>query len=363
MISANLRFEGFDATSWTNLVSLFMPGLPDRLRRAPDPSDAPAADLGGRASGSVLVVVDEAGQVLAATHSQRGRIRELGGTTLELGSDAPLVALAARCGAHRVLALREGVMEELAERLALRFRADDTYVAQILETFRAARELEAAGQLRLWPNPLQNVPLPSAQTLGRAVDVLLPDGRAAVMALWDGDLWTALVLRRRHGEIDLVAGPELLTRWTGPLGGDWRRDYRVMVDAVARMVAPVHVGLFAETPTVRGLLREADAGAWAREVAVRNVVMTPMPRAFMAALGADAVRGVGKASARALGGLDVPKLFGSFVPIVREVRARVSHARSVTEILGFDPLAVLGAALRRDGGDVDDGEAGDTPEF
>lgn len=345
MISAELRFEGFDARSWTNLVSLFLPGLPERLEREPDATDAPVAEGDAHTRGSLVVVVDADDVILAASHSQRGRVRELAGTTVDRTA---LPLLAARVGAHRVLLLREGVMEELAEQLGVRFRSDDTYLAQILEILRAMRELEAAGELVLWPNPIANVPIPAAGTFERALDLVLPDGRAAVLALWDGPLWTAVVLRRRHASIDLVAGPEMLVRWTGPLGGDWRRDYRVILDSVGRSVAPVHFGLFAEAPTVRTLLRSADAGTWAQAVAVRNVVISPMPRTVGAALGADAVRGIGKASARALGGLDFA---GALLPLVREVRARVTHASSVSETLGFDPLKVLGAILRRDASD------------
>lgn len=342
MISADLRFEGFDARSWTNLVSLFLPGLPERLERAPDATDAPVATSAPRASGSLLVVVDEDERVLAASHSLRGRVREIAGETIDR---TQLAMLAARTGARRVLVAREGAMEELSEQLGARFRSDDTYLAQVLELLRGARELESAGELALWPNPVASVPIPSASTFDRAIDLLLPNGRAGVVVLWDGPLWTALVLRRRHGAIDLVAGPEALIRWTGPLGGDWRRDYRVVVDAVARSVAPVHFGLFTEAPTLRSLLRAADAGAWAQAVAVRNVVLSPLPRPVAAALGADAMRGLGKASARALGGID---LAGTLLPLVREVRARVTNAATMSEILGFDPMEVLGTILRRD---------------
>ena len=86
---------------------------------------------------------------------------------------------------------------------------------------------------------------------------------------------------------------------------------------------------------------------------MRNVVLQPMPRPVMAALGADAVRGVGRASARALGGLD---LAGTLLPLAQTLRARVTQATTVTEILGFDPLAVLGAALRREDGEGEPSE-------
>ena len=43
-------------------------------------------------------------------------------------------------------------------------------------------------------------------------------------------------------------------------------------------------------------------------------------------------------------------------PLAQTLRARVTQATTVTEILGFDPLAVLGAALRREDGEGEPSE-------
>lgn len=329
MISADLRFEGFDVRSWTNLLSLFMPGLEDRLQR------------GEESRGSLTLVCDHERVVVHALHSLQGRLADWVGTTL----DPELQVVAAKANATRVLVLREGAMEELAERIALRHDDNADYLAQVVGMLRAAREMMDAGWIELWPNPMANLPLPSAATLDRAMDIVLPNDRAALIVLWDRELWTAVALRRHNGSIDRVAGPDLIRDWAGPLGGDWRRDYRVFVDAVARSVAPVHLGIFAEADTVKELLRGTDPGRWARAVAVRDLVINPMPRFLMAGLGADAARGVGRASARALGGLD---LAGAALPIASWVRQKLTDARTVRDVLGFDPLELLSSLLRRD---------------
>jgi len=342
MISADFRFEGFDVRSWTNLISLFMPGVHERLERETKMTDAPVAAPQRARAGSILVVDDDEGVVLAAQHSLRGRIDELTGETLRWSPEE----LCERFGAHRCLLVRQGVMDELAERLALRYQPDEGYASQWIGLMRSVRELMDAELLRLWPNPVSNVPIPSAGAMRRALELALPDERSAVMVLFEpsGALWTAVAIRRRAGEIDLVAGPDLVQSWTGPLGGDWRRDYRVVVDAVERAVAPVHLGIFSEPATVRSLLRGAEPGAWAREAAVRNLVLHPLPRTYGVALGADAVRGVGKASRRWLGGLDIAR---GVLPLMQRVRAQITQVTTISETLGFEPLQVLASMLRR----------------
>jgi hypothetical protein len=153
-----------------------------------------------------------------------------------------------------------------------------------------------------------------------------------------------LVLRRHAGSIDLVAGPDLLAAWTGPLGGDWRRDYRVITDAVSRTVAPVHFGVFSEASTMRELLRVPDPGAWARAAAVRDIIVHPAPPYVAVAIGADALRAVASTSARLFGGLD---LLGAFGPVGRYLRGRVVDVASVTGTLGFNPLRLLAESLQR----------------
>ncbi|MBZ0120527.1 MAG: hypothetical protein K8H88_26275, partial [Sandaracinaceae bacterium] len=260
MIAQGLRFEGFDARSWTNLISLFAPNVISRLETEAAASDAPELDAAGTEgpNGGLVIVLDERDHVLGAFHTRRGRV-----VGLEWKGPEGLEEHCARFGARRAVVLREGVFEEIAERLGRRLEQGDDYLAQWLVLLRSVREMSEAGLLHTWPRPLGNVPIPTIGMVRRAMDSILPDEHAMVAVVFKGaSPWTGLVLRRRAGEIDLIAGPDSLARWTGPLGGDWRRDYRVITDAVSRAVAPVHMGLFTELDTMHGLLRARDPGAW-----------------------------------------------------------------------------------------------------
>ncbi len=343
MIHPALRFEGFDSRSWTNLLSLFAPSVTARVSSEGMGSDAPSLEeheREGRSRGTLIVVLDDRDRVLKAVHTVHGRVE---GLVYDGPSELPRLAREYR--AVRAVVMREGVPEEIAERVARRADRDDDYVAQWLLVARTVRELSEAGLLHVWPRPLANVPIPTAAMVGRALDTVLPEGTAMVLVVWNGSTpWTGLVLRRQEGGIDLVAGPDLIARWTGPLGGDWRRDYRVVSDAVTETVAPVHLGIFTELSTLRALLRSADAGAWARAVAVRDLIVHPTPPYVAVALGADAVRAVARESTRWLGGVDA---LAPLAPVVTYLRGRVSEIASVTATLGFDPLKLLAQWLRR----------------
>lgn len=352
MISESLRFEGFDSRSWTNLISLFAPNVVSRLDREAVDSDAPEVDEVPTAirRGTLLIVLDDRERVLKAMHTHRGRI-----TGLEYAGPDALAEMAARYAATSCVVMREGVVEEIGERIAHRVERGDDYVAQLLVMARAIREMSEAGLLVTWPRPLGGVPIPTIGMVKRALDSVLPDEHAMVLVVWNRSApWTAMVLRRRGGLIDLVAGPDLLARWTGPLGGDWRRDYRIIGDAVERAVAPVHLGLFTELHTVRELLREYEPGAWARAIAVRDVIVHPTPPYVAVALGADAVRKAARESARWLGGIET---IGQLAPLATYLRSRVAEVASVTATLGFDPLKLLAIWLRRAEGDPEALEA------
>lgn len=356
MIGPDLRVEGFDVTSWRHLVGLFMPNLEERMDRDAHESDDPAPPDPTEGQGGTLVVIDDPDRViLAARHSFDGAIPALIGES----SSQDLRGLCASHGAMRVVVIRAGAMDELSDALAEGLAQEPEshrhgYIAQWLVLLRAVRQMMEVGDLRVWPNPVANVPLPSARMAQRALDAVLPDGKALLAALFDrGRPYTSLVIRRRNGLIDLVAGPDLLTQWTGPLGGDWRRDHRVFTRAVERNVAPVHLGLFAEVSAVREALRSGEPGEWARQVAVRDVIFNPMPMSVKLALGADAVRGISHVSSGLLGGVDLWKAAG---PIVSRVRSRWTEIQSVSDELGFDPLVVLAALMRRDEPDLESNE-------
>ena len=332
MIGDGVRMEGFDARSWTRLVGLFAPPVVATSERSAE-----------RVGGTLVVVVSSTGRVRKAFHTVRGPVR--GVDTSGYGDPGVLVNLARVHRAYRVVLVREGALEEIAERVALRLHRGDDYLAQWLVLVRAVRDALDSGSIQLHPRPFPGLPIPTAAMVHRAVDAVLPEDTALVLATFDGDdLVTAVALRRRGGEIDRVLGPDVLSRWTGALGGDWRRDHRILTDRVAEHVAPVHLGLYAQHEDLRTLLRNDAPGAWARAVATRELIVQPSPPYVAVALGADAMRAAARRSSAYLAGIDA---LAPFAPLARMLRGRIGEIASVTSTLGFDPLKALAAWLER----------------
>jgi len=325
VLSSNLRVTGYDAVSWTRLISLFEPH-----RAREDHSDS---------YGMLVVVEDANGAACAAFIGDRGPIDA---SSYSARSDLP-----ALCSQHRVrraVALRQGTIEELTERAAPHVLRTDDYAAQWLALLSAARELEREGALYFWPEAKNVVPLPSPQLVTRALDVVLPDEHSLVVALWeDSELWTALVLRRRGGQFDLLGGPELVLDAVGPLSGDYRRDHRAVSRAISASVAPVQLGLYCQYHRFERLLREPEPGAWAKAIALREIIIDPSPAYVHFAVGADALRATARRTGQLLGGID----FMSYIePWARYARDQISQVSSVTGMLGFNPLQLLARRLR-----------------
>ena len=341
MISEDIRIQGFDSRAFTNLISLFAPTVVWRRERDPSMSDAPEVEetAAPKPDGMLIVVLSPKDTVRVAFHTVRGRVRDFhfeGWNKLE--------GVAERYGAARIMVIREGALEELTQRASERMHREDDYIAQWLQIARAVREASESGKLAIHPR-FSGIPLPSPQLIRRTIDSILPDDHSFVLAVWRGPvLWTSAILRRRGGEIDWIAGPDQLLAWTGPLGGDWRRDHRIVSKVVTEHVAPVHMGIYAELSSIRKLLRSREAGAWAKAALTRDVIVHPTPPYVAVALGADAMRRVAQKSTGLLGGFDP---LARMAPLMTYVRGRVAEVASVTQSLGFDPLKALAQFLQR----------------
>lgn len=339
MISVDTQIRGFDARSWHRLVTLVAPGL---ASRAPHEFAARATEEGG-----TLLVLYHQTRILRAIHTHRGVV-----DAAVWPGPENMEALARAHGARFVLAAEAGALEELYERLGGRLRIDDDAITLSLVTLGALRELHDEGELHFWPRWIdQRIPLPTPAVLHRMFDFLLPDGQCAVITLFDrAEIDTALLIRRRGEALDRVYGPEALKDIVGPLGGDFRRDYRIIRTAVERTMGPLALGLFAETATIHSLLRTDRPGAWAEAIALRDVVIDPMPLWLAAAASAGVVRAAANRSRGLITGLG---LLGALSPTMRRLR---EMADAVTDavtgfdferVLGFDPLRVLAQILRR----------------
>ena len=339
-----MRFEGWTTEDWLRFLRLWQP------RAAPEKEST--RPRGG------IVVVHEDGEVLKLLHTRLGRLdptssapppSQAGARAIALSNGHPsaLGPLAHAHNASWALSMRLGALDEVMERLGARIRRGDDLTAQSLLLVSIARDMIAEGAIASWPQRLRGLPVPTPQIVRRTLDALCADGRAIALGLFDADgLWTAFVARRRGPAFDVVAGPEELRPALGLLSGDWRRDYRHLARAVEDRYAPLGFGCFAELATFRALQTDGRPGAWSRAVAVRDVVIAPMPAAVGLALGFDGAR-------YALQGLKL--LTGRIGPIaaigpmLEAARSRVARrtGKDVGVLLGFDPLAALRALLQR----------------
>ncbi len=336
MIDRETRIAGFDARSWNRLLSVVAPGL---VSRAPHEWDAHAASDGG-----TLVVFFHQARILRALHTRRGTAKTTG---VWPGRDG-LEDLARETGSHFVIACEAGALEEFYERIGGRLRLEDDDVATTLIVVGALRELHDEGAILLWPDLVpERVPLPTAAVAHRALDFFLPDDHAVVVALFDDDsIDTAIIAERRGGRLRRVLGPEVLRDLVGPLGGDFRRDYRVIRRAVEQHVAPLAWGVYTTTPLLHDLLRTTEPSAFAEAIATRDVVLDPMPAWLGIAAGAGVVRAAAMRTRGVLSGLGV---LGALTPVARRVREIAENLSGFdpARALGFNPLRALSVILRQ----------------
>jgi hypothetical protein len=328
VLTADVRFEGWTTETWTRFLDLWKPrATPDR---------EPTRPRGG------IIAIHEDGRLRKLMHTKTGRLDPRGPWPV------PLAELAETHHASWALVARAGALEDLMERFGARLKRHDDITSQALLVVQIVREMMQEGAIERWPKRLQGVPPPSEPMVRRALDAVCPDGHAMVLGLFrHGELWTAGVARRRGQGFDVLAGPEELAPRMGVLSGDWRRDYRHLARAVEEEYAPVAMGCFAEVDRFRELQVDARPGAWGRASVVRDLILSPMPVGVRLARGAAGARFAFEGFRTLVGKSDSLR---RLEPYMARARKRIGEAvgdKDVSHTLGFDPLAVLRALLRR----------------
>ncbi|MEJ7733475.1 MAG: hypothetical protein WKG00_30305 [Polyangiaceae bacterium] len=321
MFAGDVRFEGFTATDWSRVLALFRPRRTANAPRDPE-----------RARGGVVAVHDGK-RLRKLVHTEVGRLR-----LEDAQRDWPLGVeeLARRHHASWAVTLELGALERIMDRFASRARAGGP-TTQLITVASLAREEMVGGAIDVWPGRMRGMPIPSPGVVRGTFDSICPAGKTMLVGLFEqGELWTSVAMRRTDRGVDLVLGPDEIRADMGLLAGDWRRDCRHLARAVEERCGPLALGCYAEATRFQELEVDPTPGAWARAVAVRDVILAPLSPPLAILLGIDAGRAA----------------FGA----LRAVAERI------------DPVGVVGpalAALREFAGRAtgEDGEGGQRPPF
>jgi hypothetical protein len=326
MFSADVQVLDFTAQDWLRLPDLF---------RQPVPAYT-SPNAGG------ILAVRQGERIVKVVSTVRGRLPP------PWAGHATAEELAREHGGSFALVLSTLALEQLGDRFARRMARGQSFHEHVEAFVGGLRELEQAGELELWPSRLSDWPIPTERAFTSALDLVCPDGKSLVLGAFDdGELYTALCLRRRGSAFDLVMGPDRLRRDMGLLSGDFSRDYRYLGAAAEARIGPIAVGCYAQLDTFRYLAAETQPGAWASAVAARDVVLTPVTPGLAVPLGVDAGRAAlqfAKGLAERFGVLNGLRNTGSFAPAFGKAYAYVQS--DVQRYLGFDPWRVLSGWFR-----------------
>jgi len=338
VLSADVRFEGFTQSDWSRFLSLFRPRVATGAERDPE-----------RPQGGIIAVVGD-GRLRKLVHTQAGRLR-----LEDVAPSWPLTVeeLTRRHNASWGMTLEVGALENVMERFGAKLRRGDGLNAQVLLLVSLVRQEMEGRRIQVWPARLAGLPMPTVGMVDTTLDAVCPRGHAIALGLFDaGDLWTSIALRRgSSGAFDWILGPDEIRRDMGLLAGDWRRDYRHLARALDDKVGPLALGVYAEATTFRDLEVDPTPGAWARAVAIRDVILSPVPLALTVPLGLDA----GRAAFSAIRGLtERAQGLGVVSPVLSLVRETLGQVATVVGAsrddggLGFDPLEILRRLLSRE---------------
>lgn len=314
--------------SWSRFLSLWKPRAePEREAERP---------RGG------LFVVHDGTRIRKILHSKRGRLDPAEAFPVDLAE------LATRHRASFAVSIEMGALEDVMDDFGARLLREDDLVSQSLKLLASMREAMQGGGLELWPRRLAGVPVPTEGMIVRALDALCAEGHVILIGLFEeGALWTALCLRRRGAEFDVIAGPEDLTQAVGLLSGDFRRDYVHLSRVCSEMYGPLSFGCFTDVDTFRKLQVDPEPGAWSRAAVVRDIVLSPVPAAVGLALGFDGARLAFDNLRIVTERIDRFGILDTAMRLARKQVGKVLSDKDVSATLGFDPLAVLRALLRR----------------
>ncbi len=338
MLTADVRFEGFTATDWSRVLSLFAPQKASGGARDPE-----------RPRGAIIAVHGD-GRLRKLVHTRVGRLR-----LDDVVAEWPLSPeeLARRHDASFAAIIEMGALESIMDRFGEKVQRHDDLTAQTLLLLSLAQSEVLGGRIRYFPMRLSGVPIPGRGVIHGTLDAVCPAGTTILVGLFDGgELWTSIALRRHaSGCFDAIVGPDEIRRDMGLLAGDFRRDYRHLARTVERRMGRVSLGLFAEMQTFKRLEVDPKPGAWAKAVAIRDVILSPVPPLLAIPLGVDAGRAALSSVRVVLDRVDAWRYIAPFSERLRELLPAPpdpEKGSSIGALFGFEPLELLRRLLSRD---------------
>lgn len=329
MLTADVRFEGWTVENWQRFLDLWKP-------RA-SPEREPTRPRGG------VIVIHDGDVVRKMLHTARGRLDP------PLQWPAALEMIADEHQASWALAAHVDALSEVMERFGSRARRTDDIADQALCVATIVREMMTEGSIESWPRRLRGLPIPAPSVIRRALDATCADGKCIALGTFqDGDLYTAIVARRRGNGFDVLAGPYELRASMGLLSGDWRRDQRYLVETIEEAYGELSLGLFGLQNEVRALVMSTDPGAWSRAVALREIVLSPVPPSIALAVGVDGARFAYEGLRAVTARIDLLGLLDPTLQRARKQLGKMAGDRDLSSILGFDPLEALRKLISRD---------------
>lgn len=311
MLTRDVRFEGFTASDWSRLLTLFQATKRDAL------SAGPASGRGGVESLGGVIAIHDGVRLRKLLHTKVGRL-----DFRDVTWPKTVRELAEEHHASWGVALREGALEEMMERFGARATRDQDILMQGLIVGQIVRDLAAEGAIEAWPTKIRAVPTSTHGVVFGTLRSLCPEDHVMLAGIFEeGELFTSLALRRKREGFDLVLGPDELRPAMGLLSGDFRRDYRHIVRATENLAGPLALGFFTERRTLLALIAEGNPGAWARAAAVRDIVFAPLPPTLALPLGIDATRGFFSAAKKIATRFDWTGIVGPTLAAIQRANA------------------------------------------
>jgi hypothetical protein len=332
VLSPHVRFEGFTATDWIRVLSLFRP------RRTSGELRDPNRPLGG------IIAIHANGRLRKLLHTEVGRL-----SVADVEWPLSAAELAHRHEASFCIVLESGTLERIMERFAARTQKGDDLATQTLTLFSLAQAELSQGHLDAWPLRLRGVPIPSPGMVRTSLDAVCPVGKSMALGLFEGgELWASVALRRAADGISVILGPDEVRGDMGLLSGDWRRDHRHLSRAIEDRVGPLAFGCYAEISTFRALEVDPSPGAWARAAFVRDIILAPLPVPLAIPLGIDAGRAAFLAMRKVMERIDSDGVVSGSIERLIDRASKSALPADLEQMLGFHPLELLRRLLVRD---------------